>query len=167
MADTKFSWISNFYGIAWRIHAQNPIAVPLFVKLEEAQKIAESVKTWHPKNIHLTFIENSNGNYSICIYDEPDDSENLGLYRSGMSQTGSYAKIKQMIEKKSSMWNPMRVYIQIAYAKDPADSASYQNLTDLVSVGRLEIITEAQLDSDKFAIERDAFVSNQDTTGEN
>ncbi|MCE2505450.1 MAG: hypothetical protein J4F36_03010 [Nitrosopumilaceae archaeon] len=170
MTDAKFSWYSNFYGIAWRIHARNPIAVPLFVKEDEATKIAESVKTWNPKNVHLTFIENNNENYSICIFDEPDDSKNIGLYRSGMSQTGTYGKIKQMIEKKSSMWNPMRVYIQIAYAKDPTDTVSYQNMTDLVSVGRLEIISEAQLESDKFAIERDAYETagrNENTTDEN
>lgn len=171
MVDAKFSWHDNFYGIAWRIHAGNPIAVPLFVKLDEAQKIAKTVKTWNPKNAHLTFIEKNNGGYSVCIFNEPDDSgKNIGLYRSGMSQTGTYGKIKQMIEKKSSMWNPMRVYVQIAYAADPADSTSYQNLTDLVSVGRLEIISEAELEFGKFAIEKDAFETfnrNENTTDEN
>ena len=99
MADGKFSWYRNFYGIAWRTHAGNPIAVPLFVKQDESQKIADIIKTWKPKDIHLTFIEKDDGNYAICIYQEADSGENIGLYRSGMSQTGTYGKIKQMIEK--------------------------------------------------------------------
>ncbi len=162
MTGIKFSWHDNFYGIAWRTHAGNPIAVPLFAKLEESQKIAEIAKTWNPKNIHLTFIENDNGSYSICIFEEPDDSaENTGLYRSGMSQIGTYGKIKQIIEKKSSMWNPLQVYIQIAYAADPADSKTYQNKTDLIPVNRLEIISEPRLESAKFAIEKNAHETQQ------
>jgi len=161
MADVKFSWIENFYGLAWRIHAGNPIAVPLFVKLDEGTKIAEVVKTWNPKLTHLTFVEKNDGTYGICIFEQPDKSgDNVGIYRSGMSQTGTYAKIKQIIEKRASMWNPMKVYVQIAYAKDPKDSKSYENLTDLLPVTRLEIISEAALDDKKFAIEQDAFVTN-------
>ena len=157
MADAKFSWLSNFYGLAWRTHAGNPIAVPLFVKIDEAIKIAKIIKTWNPKLVHLTFIENDDGTYAICVYEEPDKSgENIGIYRSGMSQGGTYAKIKNMIEKKSSMWNPMRVYVQIVHAKDPADSSTYENMTDLLPISRLEIISEAALDSKKFAVERDA-----------
>ena len=172
MTDVKFSWYGNFYGIAWRTHAGNPIAVPLFVKQAESQKIAEIVKTWKPKDIHLTFIEKDDGNYAICIYQDADSGEHTGLYRSGMSQTGTYGKIKQMIEKRSSMWNPLRAYIQIVYAADPTDSKTYKNMTDYVPVGRLEIISEAALDSKKFAIEKDAHTALgrydvEDTTDEN
>ncbi|MFB5631785.1 MAG: hypothetical protein ACE5Q9_00475 [Nitrosopumilus sp.] len=156
MVDVKYSWYGNFYGIAWRSNAGNPIAVPLFVKQEESQKIADIVKLWKPKDIHLTFIEKDDDTYAICIYEESDSGENTGLYRSGMSQTGTYGKIKNMIEKKSSMWNPLRAYIQIVYAKDPADSSKYQNMTDYIIVGRLEIISEAALKSKKFATELDA-----------
>lgn len=100
MTDAKFSWYGNFYGLAWRTHAGNPIAVPLFVEIDEATKIAEIIKTWNPKLVHLTFIENDDGTYAICVYEEPDKSgENVGIYRSGMSQGGTYAKIKAMIEK--------------------------------------------------------------------
>ncbi|WP_428326430.1 hypothetical protein [Nitrosopumilus sp.] len=172
MIDAKFSWYGNFYGIAWRTHTGNPIAVPLFVKQDESQKIADIVKTWKPKDIHLTFIEKDDGNYAICIYQEADSGENIGLYRSGMSQTGTYGKIKQMIEKKSSMWNPLRAYIQIVYAADPVDSKTYQNMTDYIIIGRLEIISEAALKSKKFAIEKDAHTTlggydEEDTTDEN
>ena len=45
------------------------------------------------------------------------------------------------------MWNPLRAYIQIVYATDPADSKTYQNMTDYIIVGRLEIISEAALKS--------------------
>ena len=172
MTGAKFSWYDNFYGIAWRSNAGNPIAVPLFVKEDESQKIAEIVKKWKPKDIHLTFIEKDNGNYAVCIYQEADSGENTGLYRSGMSQTGTYGKIKNMIEKKSSMWNPLRAYIQIVYAKDPVDSSTYKNMTDYIIVGRLEIISEAALKSKKFATEREAHTmlgdySIQDTIDEN
>ncbi|MHA7734652.1 hypothetical protein [Nitrosopumilus sp. S6] len=172
MADAKYSWYGNFYGIAWRSNAGNPIAVPLFVKKEESAKIAEIVKTWKPKDIHLTFIEKEDGTYAICIFEESDSGENTGLYRSGMSQTGTYGKIKQMIEKKSSMWNPLRAYIQIVYAEDPADSKTYQNMTDYIIIGRLEIISESALQSKKFATEKDAHItlggySVEDTADEN
>ncbi|ABX12260.1 hypothetical protein [Nitrosopumilus maritimus] len=172
MADAKFSWYGNFYGIAWRTHAGNPIAVPLFVKQDESQKIADIIKTWKPKDIHLTFIEKDDGNYAICIYQEADSGENIGLYRSGMSQTGTYGKIKQMIEKKSSMWNPLRAYIQIVYATDPADSKTYQNMTDYIIIGRLEIISEDALKSKRFVIEKDAHTTLggydvENTTDEN
>ncbi|QDI88583.1 hypothetical protein Nisw_03050 [Candidatus Nitrosopumilus sp. SW] len=172
MTNAKFSWYGNFYGIAWRSNAGNPIAVPLFVKKEESQKIAEIVKTWKPKDIHLTFIEKEDGTYAICIYQESDSGENIGLYRSGMSQTGTYGKIKQMIEKKSSMWNPLRAYIQIVYAENPADSKTYQNMTDYIIIGRLEIISESALQSKKFATEKDAHItlggySVEDTNNEN
>lgn len=172
MTDAKFSWYGNFYGIAWRTNAENPIAVPLFVKEDESQKIAEIVKEWKPKDIHLSFIEKDDDTYAICIYQEADSGENTGLYRSGMSQTGTYGKIKNMIEKKSSMWNPLRAYIQIVYAKDPADSSTYQNMTDYIIVGRLEIISESALKSKKFATERAAHTtlggySVEDTNGEN
>ena len=157
MTDAKFSWNDNFYGLAWRTHAGNPIAVPLFVEIDEATKIAEIIKKWNPKLVHLTFIENDNGSYAICVYEEPDKhGENIGIYRTGMSQSGTYAKIKAMIEKKSSMWNPMRVYVQIVHAKDAADSSTYQNMTDLLPISRLEIISESALNSKKFAVERDA-----------
>ncbi len=171
MADVKFSWYGNFYGLAWRSNAGNPIAVPLFVKKEEAEKIAEIVKTWNPKDIHLSFIEKEDGTYAVCIYQESDSGQQTGLYRSGMSQTGTYGKIKQMIEKKSSMWNPLRAYIQIVYASDPADSKTYQNMTDYVIIGRLEIISESALQSKKFATEKDAHATLggylEDTNGEN
>ena len=157
MTDPKFSWHDNFYGLAWRTHAGNPIAVPLFVEIDEAAKIAEIIKKWNPKLVHLTFIENDDGSYAVCIYEEPDKSgENIGIYRTGMSQSGTYAKIKAMIEKKSSMWNPMRVYVQIVHAKDAEDSSTYQNMTDLLPISRLEIISESALDSKKFTVERDA-----------
>lgn len=157
MTDAKFSWYGNFYGIAWRMHAGNPIVVPLFVDLSEAGKVSDVIKTWNVKSAHLTFVEKDDGTYSICIFEEPDSSgENIGLYRSGMSQTGTYGKIKQMIEKRSSMWNPMKMYVQIVHAKDPADSATYQNMTDLLPIRILEIISESELDSKKFAVEQSA-----------
>jgi len=99
MTSTKFFWYGSFYGIAWRTHAGNPITVPLFVKQDESIKIAEIVKTWKPKDVHLTFIEKDDGDYAICIYQDTDSGENTGIYLSGMSQTGTYGKIKQMIEK--------------------------------------------------------------------
>jgi len=158
MADVKFSWFDDFFGIAWRTHAGNPIAVPLFTKLEQATRIAEIIKTWNPKLVHLTFIERNDGNYAICIYEKPDKNvENFGIYRSGMNQMGTYQKIKNMIEKKASMWNPMKVYVQIVHAKDAKDSDTYENMTALLPVSRLEIISEAKFDSDKFTIERNAF----------
>ena len=171
MSDAKYSWYGNFYGIAWRTNAGNPIAVPLFVKKEESVRIAEIVKTWKPKDIHLTFIEKEDDTYAICIYQESDSGEHTGLYRSGMSQTGTYAKIKNMIEKKSSMWNPLRAYIQIVFAENPTDSGTYQNMTDYLIIGRLEIISESALNSKKFATEKDAHTTlggySIDTTDEN
>jgi len=158
MADVKFSWFDDFFGIAWRTHAENPIAVPLFTKLEEASKVSDIIKTWNPKLVHLTFIERNDGNYAICIYEKPDKGvENFGIYRSGMSQSGTYQKVKGMIEKKASMWNPMKMYVQIVHAKDAKDSSTYENMTDLLPISRLEIIPESKLESDKFAIERNAF----------
>ena len=161
MADVKFSWFSKSYGIAWRIHAGNPIAIPLFVDRVQASQVAEIVKTWNPKLSHLTFIEKIDGNYAVCIYEKPDkNAENFGIYRSGMNQMGTYQKVKQMIEKRASMWNPMKVYVQIVYAKNPKDSSTYENMTALLPVSRLEIIPESKLESDKFAIERNAFVTS-------
>ena len=36
MADVKFSWFENFYGLAWRTHAGNPIAVPEEYRFEQS-----------------------------------------------------------------------------------------------------------------------------------
>ena len=55
------------------------------------------------------------------------------------------------------MWNPMKMYVQIVHAKDAKDSSTYENMTDLLPISRLEIIPESKLESDKFAIERNAF----------
>ena len=120
----------------------------------------------------MLFRSKDDDTYAICIYQEAESGENIGLYRSGMSQTGTYGKIKNMIEKKSSMWNPLRAYIQIVYAKDPADSKTYQNMTDYIIIGRLEIISESALQSKKFATEKDAHItvggySVEDTNNEN
>ncbi|HSG83752.1 MAG TPA: hypothetical protein VLA08_04250 [Nitrosopumilus sp.] len=157
MSNAKVFWYGNFKGIAWRTHDGNPIAVPVFADLAKATKVSEIIKTWNPKSSHLTFIEKDDGTYSICIFEEPDDSgENIGLYRSGMSQSGTYGKVKQMIEKRSTMWNPLKVYAQIVHAKDPADSSTYQNMTDLLPIRIFEIISESQLDSKKFAVEKSA-----------
>ena len=71
-----------------------------------------------------------------------------------MSQTGTYGKIKQMIEKKIFNVESPTAYIQIVYADDPADHKTYQNMTDYIIIGRLEIISESALNSKKFAIKR-------------
>jgi hypothetical protein len=140
MSNAKVFWYGNFKGIAWRTHDGNPIAVPVFADLAKATKVSDIIKTWNPKSSHLTFIEKDDGTYSICIFD----------------QSGTYGKVKQMIEKRSTMWNPLKVYAQIVHAKDPADSSTYQNMTDLLPIRIFEIISESQLDSKKFAVEKSA-----------
>ena len=59
----------------------------------------------------------------------------LGLFRTGMRQSGGYEQAKQMIKEKAPL-------LQIAYAADVRDMNTYEQISRLVSIRKCRIISE-------------------------
>ena len=115
-------------------------------------EIAKEIKDWSDKFTRLTIIEKENGEYSICCYQDPQISKsgkNIGLYRTGMRQSGGYEQVKPMIEEKSPL-------LQIAYAADARDMNTYEQISRLVPMRKCRIISERDLKKQEFFYEKAA-----------
>jgi hypothetical protein len=129
----------------------------VFEDKKEAIEVAKEVNSWSDKFTRLTIVEKENGEYAICCYQDPQISKsekNLGLYRSGMRQTGGYEQVKPMIEEKSPL-------LQIAYASDVRDMTTYEQISRLVPIRKCRIISEKDLKKQEFFYEKIAGKNNQ------
>ncbi len=150
-------WHGNFYGISWAYEKDRLVVSTVFEDKKEAMEIAKEIKEWSDKFTRLTIIEKENGEYSICCYQDPQISKsrkNIGLYRTGMRQSGGYEQVKPMIEEKSPL-------LQIAYAADVRDMNTYEQISRLVPMRKCKIISEKDLKKQEFFYEKDAEKRNQ------
>ncbi|MFB5612689.1 MAG: hypothetical protein ACE5RL_05245, partial [Nitrosarchaeum sp.] len=102
----EIEWHGDFYGISWAYEKDRLVVSIVFENKQEATDIAKNIKDWSDKFTRLTIIEKENGEYSICCYQDPQISKggkNIGLYRTGMPQSGGYEQVKPMIEGKSPL----------------------------------------------------------------
>ena len=153
----EIEWHGNFYGISWAYEKDRLVVSTVFEDKKEAVEIAKEIKEWSDKFTRLTIIEKENGDYSICCYQDPQISKsrkNIGLYRTGMRQSGGYEQVKPMIEEKSPL-------LQIAYAADVRDMNTYEQISRLVPMRKCRIISEKDLKKQEFFYEKDAEKRNQ------
>lgn len=145
----EIQWRGNFYGISWAYEKDRLVISTVFENKNEAIEIAKEIKDWSDKFTRLTIIERENGEYALCCYQDPQVSKNnahLGLYRTGMRQSGGYEQVKPMIEK-----SPL---LQIAYAADVRDMNTYEQISRLVPIRKCRIISEKDLKKQEFFYEQ-------------
>jgi len=150
-------WHGNFYGISWAYEKDRLVVSTVFEDKKEAIEIAKEIEDWSDKFTRLTIIERENGEYAICCYQDPQISKsvkNIGLYRTGMRQSGGYEQVKPMIEEKSPL-------LQIAYAADVRDMNTYEQISRLVPMRKCRIISERDLKKQEFFYEKAAEKFNQ------
>ncbi len=153
----EIEWHGNFYGISWAYEKDRLVVSTVFEDKKEAMEIAREIKDWSDKFTRLTIIEKENGEYSICCYQDPQISKsvkNIGLYRTGMRQSGGYEQVKPMIAEKSPL-------LQIAYAADARDMNTYEQISRLVPMRKCRIISERDLKKQEFFYEKAAEKFNQ------
>lgn len=153
----EIEWHGNFYGISWAYEKDRLVVSTVFEDKKEAMEIAREIKDWSDKFTRLTIIEKENGEYSICCYQDPQISKsvkNIGLYRTGMRQSGGYEQVKSMIVEKSPL-------LQIAYAADARDMNTYEQISRLVPMRKCRIISERDLKKQEFFYEKAAEKFNQ------
>ena len=72
---------------------------------------------------------------------------NIGLFRTGMIQSGGYEQAKPMIEEKPPL-------LQIAFAADVRDMTTYEQISRLVPMRKCRIISEKDLKKQESYFER-------------
>ena len=153
-------WHGNFYGISWAYEKDRLVVSMVFEDKKEAIEVSKEIEDWSDKFTRLTIIERENGEYSVCCYQDPQISKskkNIGLYRTGMPQSGGYAQVKPMIEEKSPL-------VQIAHAADARDMNTYEQISRLVPMRKYRIISEKDLKRQEFFYEKMADTYNQNKT---
>ncbi len=145
-------WYPEFYGLSWMNPPGQLIIGPVFEDENEAKKMAENIESWKENFTRITFIERSNGEYSFVCYQDPKISSskaNLGMYRSSMEQSATYSKVKPMFDERD-------IFVQIVYATNPKDPSTYKMISSPVKISRLRVITEEDLKSQEYALEKTA-----------
>ncbi len=124
----------------------------VFEDRNAANQIVNEIHQWSEKFTRLTVIEKQNEEYSLCMYQDPQISKtatNVGLYRTGMIQSGGYEQVKPLILEKSPL-------LQIAFAKDVRDMNTYEQISQLISMRKCRIISENDLKRQEFFWEKTA-----------
>lgn len=150
-------WHRNFYGISWAYEKDRLVVSTVFEDKKEAILIAKEVEDWSDKFTRLTIIEKDDDEFAICCYEDPQISKSsvhLGLFRTGMRQSGGYEQAKPMIEEKSPL-------LQIAYAADVRDMNTYEQISRLVPMRKCRIISEKELKKQEYYYEKIASLQNQ------
>ena len=145
-------WHMNFYGISWAYEKDRLVVSTVFEDKKEAIFIAKKIEGWSDKFTRLTIIEKDNDEFAICCYQDPQiskTSDHIGLFRTGMRQSGGYIQAKPMIEEKSPL-------LQIAYASDVRDMNTYEQISRLVPMRKCRIIIEKDLKKQEFFYEKNA-----------
>lgn len=148
----EIDWRKNFYGISWAYEKDKLVVSTVFEDKKEAMFIAQEIEDWSDKFTRMTIIEKDNGEFAICCYEDPQISKSkmhLGLFRTGMRQSGGYENAKPMIEEKSPL-------LQIAYAADVRDMKTYEQISRLVPMRKCRIISEKDLKKQEYYYEKTA-----------
>ena len=149
-------WKNNFYGISWAYEKDRLVVSTVFEDKKEAMQIAQEVEDWSDKFTRLTIIEKENDEFAICCYQDPQISKNenhLGLFRTGMRQSGGYEQAKPMILEKPPL-------LQIAYAADARDMNTYEQISRLVPMRKCRINSEKDLKKQEYYYEKTADSQN-------
>ena len=147
---SEINWKRNFYGISWAYEKYRLVVSIVFEDKKEAMSIAKEIEDWSDKFTRLTIIEKENDEFAICCYQDPQISKKdncLGLFRTGMRQSGGYEQAKPMIEEKSPL-------LQIAYAADVRDMNTYEQISRLVPMRKCRIISERDLKKQEYYYEK-------------
>lgn len=148
----EIDWHGDFYGISWAYEKDRLVVSTVFEDKKEAISIAKEIEDWSDKFTRLTIIEKENDEFAICCYQDPQiskNTKNIGLFRTGMRQSGGYEQAKPMIEEKSPL-------LQIAYAADVRDMKTYEQISRLVPMRKCRIISEKDLKKQEFFYEKTA-----------
>ena len=148
----EINWYRDFFGISWAYEKDRLVISTVFEDKNKAISIAKGIEEWSDKFTRLTIIEKANDEFAICCYQDPQiskTSKNVGLYRTGMRQSGGYEQAKPMIEEKSPL-------LQIAYAEDVRDMNTYEQISRLVPLRKCRIISEKDLKKQEFYYEKTA-----------
>ena len=148
----EIDWHNDFYGISWAYEKDRLVVSTVFEDKKEAILMAKEVEDWSDKFTRLTIIEKDNDEFAICCYQDPQMSKtgnHLGLFRTGMRQSGGYGQAKPMIEEKSPL-------LQIAYAADVRDMSTYEQISRLVPIRKCRIISEKDLKRQEYYYEKNA-----------
>ena len=130
----------------------------VFEDKKEAMLVAQEVEDWSDKFTRLTIIEKENDEFAICCYQDPQISKkqsHIGLFRTGMRQSGGYEQAKPMVEEKSPL-------LQIAYAADVRDMNTYEQISRLVPMRKCRIISEKDLKKQEYFYEKTANLENNE-----
>lgn len=150
-------WYGNFYGISWAYEKDRLVVSIVFEDKKVSLAVTREINDWSDKFTRLTIVEKDTGEYAICCYQDPQVSKsekNIGLFRTGMRQTGGYEQVKPMIEEKSPL-------LQIAYASDVRDMKTYEQVSRLIRIRKCRIISEKDLKKQEFFYENLAERKNQ------
>lgn len=146
----EINWKRNFYGISWAYEKDRLVISTVFEDKKEAMLVAKEVEDWSDKFTRLTIIEKVNDEFALCSYQDPQISKkdaHIGLFRTGMRQSGGYAQAKSMIEEKAPL-------LQIAYAADVRDMSTYEQISRLVPIRKCRIISEKDLKRQEYFYEK-------------
>ena len=152
----EIDWHNNFYGISWAYEKDRLVVSTVFEDKTAALEMANEIEDWSDKFTRLTIIEKNNDEFAICCYQDPQISKSvkhMGLFRTGMRQSGGYEQAKPMIEEKSPL-------LQIAYAADIRDMKTYEQISRLVPMRKCRIISEKDLKKQEFFYEKTASIKN-------
>lgn len=146
----SIDWKGGFYGIAWAYENNKLVISPIFDDKKQATILAKTVEDWNDRFTKLTIIENNNGQYSICCFQDPQiakNDENIGIFHRGLPQIGGYERVKPMLKEKSPL-------LQIAYASNVKDMNTYEQLSRLISLAKCKIINEDELKKQEYYYEK-------------
>lgn len=152
----EIDWHSNFYGISWAYEKDRIVISTVFEDKKEAIGVAKEIEDWSDKFTRLTIIEKDNDEFAICCYQDPQISKSkihVGLFRTGMRQSGGYEQAKPMIEEKAPL-------LQIAFAADVRDMNTYEQISRLVPMRKCRIISEKDLKKQEYYYEKSANLEN-------
>ena len=155
----EIDWHKNFYGISWAYEKDRLVVSTVFEDKTAALEMANEIEDWSDKFTRLTIIEKNNDEFAICCYQDPQISKSvkhMGLFRTGMRQSGGYEQAKPMIEEKSPL-------LQIAYAADIRDMKTYEQISRLVPMRKCRIISEKDLKKQEFFYEKTASIENAES----
>ena len=148
----EIDWHRGLYGISWAYEKDRLVVSMVFENKEEAYSVAKEVEYWSDKFTRMTIIEKKDDEFAICCFQDPSVSKtdnHVGLFRTGMRQSGGYEQAKSMIEEKSPL-------LQIVYAEDIRDMHTYEQISRLIPMRKCRIISEKDLKRQEFFHEKTA-----------
>ena len=143
-------WYADFIGIAYAFENGNLVICPYFDDKEKAKHVYSKIEGWNPKFVRVRFMEYGSDSYAFIAYQNPKtsyDKVNFGLYRSSMDRHGHYSKARERLLSD-------KLKLAIAYTKTPNEPGTFQPIGDDLDIGDCKVISEAELESIDYQIEK-------------